>query len=1443
MRLLRHTAICLLMLLSVAAYGQLTVTTGVNASALVSRITGPGVTSSNISINCHANAYGTFDGTNSNVGIANGVLLTTGKARNAIGPNTDDGLLLGTDWGWSSNDPDLATLEPAGTDMYDECVLEFDLVPSCDSIGINYVFASEEYLEYVGSTFNDAFGFFLTGPNPAGGTYNAYNIARIPNTTIPVAINNLYNDPTWISNYTSGPSSSYPQYYVRNGNGFCSPVSSCTNNRVLQYNGFTVPLLAKARVTPCETYHMKLIIGDAGDGLYDSGVFLTTGGITCITPPGLQFTTSYTLNCTNPNGGTATVNVTGGTAPYTYTWRTNPPQNTATATGLSAGTYTVVVSDQGCFLDSTTVTLVSTGPTLATSHTDVTCNGAANGTGTVVASVGTPGYTYLWSNTQTTSTINSLAPGTYKVTVTDQAGCLGIDSVVVTEPTALSVALAATGAGCGGGSNGSVTATPAGGSPNYTYAWSVPGSSNSITGLSPGNYSVTVTDNNGCSTSATATVNNGATGIVNLGPDTVLCNGQPIVLDAGFSSGVTWSTNATTQTISPTTSGTYSVTVEYQPGCFANDDIEVTFSTPFTVDLGNDTDICTGQTVVLDAGNPGLSYLWSTTDATQTISATTTGTYTVTVTDANGCSISDDKTVTVHTLPTVNLGNDIDVCVGTPVTLDAGNVGATYAWSTTATSQTISPTTSNTYSVTVTDAFQCQGTDDINVTFEPIPTVSLGNDTDICNGQSVVLDAGNAGATYLWSTTDVTQTITVNSSGTYSVTVTNTGNCTATDSKVVTVHTLPTVNLGSDINVCAGTPVTLDAGNAGATYAWSTTATTQTISPTTTNTYSVTVTDAFQCQGTDDIDVTFNPIPTVNLGNDADICTGQSVTLDAGNAGASYLWSTTDVTQTISVNATGTYTVTVTDANNCTASDAKDVTVHALPTVNLGSDISTCIGQPVTLDAGNAGATYVWSTTATSQTISPTTSNTYSVTVTDAYQCVGTDDILVTFNPLPTVSLGNDQTLCAGQPVTLDAGNVGATYAWSTTATSQTINPTTTGTYTVTVTDANGCTGTDNVSVTFVPVPVVNLGNDVSVCFGQTVTLDAGNAGANFHWSSNQASQTINPTTSGSYAVTVTNGGICVDSDRVEVNFLPLPVPTVHDTSTCIGDTIVLDAGISGAQYAWSNNATTQTTAVATENDYTVTVTDANNCSGTKTAHIGFHVAGSIDLGTDTFLCPGQQIVLDATFNGARYNWSTGSTSPSINVTQPGTYQVALTVNNHCTFGDTIEVGELTEVAVTLQDSSICPGDVLLLDATNPGASYVWSTGQTSSTIQVSDTGTYAVSVTNQCNSAAASMAVTFKDCDCHIYLPNVFSPNGDGINDVYKVARFCDSLQNFEMKIFDRWGELVFKTNDPNQGWDGVYHGNMSEPGVFAVVVTYSGKESDYYVDRIKKGSITLMR
>ncbi len=533
--------------------------------------------------------------------------------------------------------------------------------------------------------------------------------------------------------------------------------------------------------------------------------------------------------------------------------------------------------------------------------------------------------------------------------------------------------------------------------------------------------------------------------------------------------------------------------------CVTNDTITsiIVVFAPAAVNLGPDTSLCSGLSKTLNAGNPGATYLWSTGETTQIIHVTTTGNYWVHVA-APPCGVAADTIlITFIPAPAVALGNDTSLCVGLPITLDAGNPGLTFHWSTNANTETITPTLTGNYSVSVTNTNGCTGIDTIDITFIAYPLVNLGNDTSICIGNSLTINAANAGMNYLWSTGETTQTIAVNAAGNYSVTVTTTiGNCSDVDTLTVGINPLPIVNLGNDTTACYGQPITINAGNIGATYLWNTNTNSQTISPNNTGNYAVTVTDIHGCKNADTVLVTFVPYPNLSLGNDRTLCSNEVILLFGGSPATSYLWQDGSTNSTFLITTGGTYWVRASN-QFCPVSDTITITTVIAPTVNIGPDIKICFGQDTALTANNPGLSILWSTGETTPTIRVISSGDYWVKVTRS-GCSGYDTANVNIDKQLILNLGLDTFLCPGDQMMITPGNEFINYSWLPDGQiGSKIIIDQPGTYVVTVTDSNGCKASGSrlvqefcPSELYVPnafTPNGNHMNDLFMAYGERI--------------------------------------------------------------------------------------------------------------------------------------------------------------------------------------------------------------------------------------------------------------------------------------------------------------------------------------------------------------------
>jgi hypothetical protein len=600
---------------------------------------------------------------------------------------------------------------------------------------------------------------------------------------------------------------------------------------------------------------------------------------------------------------------------------------------------------------------------------------------------------------------------------------------------------------------------------------------------------------------------------------------------------------------------TYSVTDDF--GCVYDTTLDLEVLPNYMVNFPPDTIICSDATLALDASNNGQNvgaeYVWFW-DGTGTDTISTAdnylvdkpGFYWVDIPNiAQGCGYTDSILVEYNEMELDLGGNISGICSTSPVTLDATTPlltynNVSYIWSTGAITPTITVYSSGTYTVSVARG-ACIETDIIEVQFDEPLNVELGDDVWICPDSLITIDAGYSGQNYLWSTGMMSQAIEVSNPGTYFLTVSNACG-TYTDDIEILAMTAPVVDLGTDAFICSGQVLNMNAEYSGpgpaSSYLWSTGQTTPGVAVSAQGTYSVTVTN--QCGSvSDEIYLTIENPLTIDLGNNQVICSGETITLDAGYSDLDYFWSTGETTQTIQVNSPDSYGVEVT--NSCgTFSDYITVSLDEI-NVELGPDTILCPGGTIEINAMNPGSNFSWSNGASTQSILVNQAGTYAVTATSANNCVDTDDIEVTLFD-GEINLGDILGVCEGSSIILDAGFPGSVYEWSTGELTQQIEVSVAGTYSVTVSHFCGDMY-DDVNITINPLPVVDFGVDtIYIASYQSATLDAGNPGASYLWSSGQTSQSITSNQAGWYSVTVTDANGCEGVGEIYVFVWPVGI-------------------------------------------------------------------------------------------------------------------------------------------------------------------------------------------------------------------------------------------------------------------------------------------------------------
>ena len=1152
----------------------------------------------------------------------------------------------------------------------------------------------------------------------------------------------------------------------------------------------------------------------------DANGCTTSANATVTEPTALTATiTSQTnVDCNGNSTGSATVTASGGTTAYNYLWSSGG--TAAAESNLAAGTYTVTVTDANGCTQSATVTITEPA-TLAiaiSGSTDVLCNGDATGTATTSTTGGTMPYTYSWSTGETGADELSLAVGTHSVTVTDANGCTSSTSVSINEPTAITSSIDSIFNVTCGGSDGAIRVVSSGGTGLYTYLWPSGGTNALDTGLFAGTYTVTVTDANGCTDTVSGTITQPSTLAASVSSQTdVLCNGDATgAATIAATGGVMpytylWSSGSTTDSESGLTAGAYSVSVSDANGCLILVNVTITEPTLLTGSVSDSSNIsCNafsdGYAIASASGGVGpYTYAWSNAGTTDSIGGLTAGAYTVTITDANGCTISDDITLTEPNVLVAASVVDSNVTCnglldgGVSASATGGTSPYTYLWSNGGTTASQTGLASGTYSVTITDANGCTDSASSTVTEPQVLVASIASSTNVdCNGNATgsATVAGTGGTTayaYAWSSGGTLATESGLTAGGYTVTITDANGCTDTAAVTITEPTVLQASITSQTNVsCNGlsdgdATAIAGGGTSPYTYLWSSGGTASTETNLSAGTYTVTATDANGCTQSATVTISEPTVLQASITSQTNVsCNGLSdgdatVSVSGGTSPYTYNWSSGGTAATENNLAAGTYTVTATDANGCTQSASVTITEPlVLQATITGQTNVSCNGlsdgdATVSASGGTSPYTYNWSSGGTAATESNLSAGSYTVTITDANGCTDTASVTISEPAVLVASItGQTNVSCNGlsdgdATVAATGGTSPYTYVWSSGGTAATESNLAAGTYTVTVTDANGCTDTASVVISEPTVLVASISGQTNVsCNGladgtATAMASGGTTPYTYTWPSGGSSATDSGLVAGTYVVTVTDANGCTDSASVvitEPNLLVLSLDTLTDVSCNGGNdgaaTVSAVGGTMPYQYLWSNGDSVAAAAGLAAGTYMVTVTDSLGCTDTLSATIGEPTALSLIVTPVDVTCAGGSdgsisVLVSGGTGPYGINWSTGDTTDTVNNLPEGTYLVGITDANGCLIGDSGTIGATNPVPVVDLGpavDTICTSFTYTMSAGSGFAAYVWSDGSTDSTLTVGTAGTYWVRVTDA-NGCTGSDTITLVEDPC----------------------------------------------------------------------------------------------
>ncbi len=1052
-----------------------------------------------------------------------------------------------------------------------------------------------------------------------------------------------------------------------------------------------------------------------------------------------QFTVDFSIQeptCFGLPDGGLTALPSGGTAPYTFVWNTG--DTGPTLSGLTAGTYTVTVTDEGGQQAIAGLDLGQPDLLDITFNAD-TCSVPFDAT--AISSGGMGPYTYQWSTGQSGPALTVNGLGIYCVTVTDANLCSAVDCIKLLTPplnVAIDPVVSDATVTCPGGADASLTVQPQAGQPPYTFLWNNGATTQTIDNLPVGVYSVTVTDNAGCIRFTSGAVTGPSPITLTLDAVHPVCAGDSdgaITATAAGGNGAftyLWSTGDAGPSISALPAGNYQVTATDSEGCQQVESIVLDHLSNLTVGGLGTPESCPGAndgsaTVAAQNGVFPYSYLWENGETAMGLTGLAPGDYDVTVTDAAGCSGS--TTITVPAAPDFAVtisGTDITTCGGSDGTasavITAGTPPFAYAWNNGASTPTITGLSAGLYSVTVTNSDNCVSIDSILITEPPAVAAGINGDATVCAGAddgalSALATGGTPPFDLLWSTGATGSSVTDLPAGVYGLTVTDSNGC--SDTAVVQISELP----APEVTIIA-TEVVCGAGNTGNataqpgggqppyTYEWSTGAGTPAIGGlTATGNYSVTITDANGCRASASVTIIIDDdLEVVVSAQDADCfgaATGQATAAAMGGQPPySYVWSTGAATPTIAGQLAGSYDVTVTDALGCTAIGAAAIGQPAPLSVSIDNPApQVCSGESAgTLTAlaggGTPGYTYLWNTGATTPMISGLTAGAYTVTVTDANGCEETASATIASFPDLSVDIDALTLICGigetGQAsVLVDGGAPPYTYSWNTGESTESIGGLGTGDYSVTVVDANGCSASDDVSILVVNDFVINVIPRNVLCNGGAsggvlVLVTGGTEPYAYEWSTGQTgTNEIGNLPAGDYGVTITDANGCVLSETVTLAEPPtLATTVVADDPLCFGQnngsaTAVAGGGTPPYAFAWNDGQLGATAENLAAGVYTVTVTDANTCEQTMTVELTQPAELTVNVSAPVIACAGDSTgFATAMPQGGvtpyQYQWSTGATTAFIDDLPAGLYSLTVTDANECAV--TVPVISITEL-------------------------------------------------------------------------------------------------------------------------------------------------------------------
>lgn len=1166
----------------------------------------------------------------------------------------------------------------------------------------------------------------------------------------------------------------------------------------------------------------NLPAGNYGVTVTDSRGCSLFSNYTLVNPDSLwvSFKTIQLISCNGDSTGAVDAEVHGGSSPYTYSWSNG--ESTSFIQNLSAGTYTVTVTDSSsCVTTSSYVVVEPQALSIQSDSIEIASCGLPNGGAHVNVTGGVSPYSITWSNAITGSQISGVTSGTYSAVVSDSMGCT--DSVQVVIPSTSNVSLSVDSVfqpSCGA-NNGYISVLVNGGIGPYTYSWSNSASKSASSNLASGSYVITVKDGKDCEDSITVNLVATTAPLVSLQSiKDPACGGNDGEIAIAISGGkapysVLWNTNDTSTVLNNLSSGNYSVTVTDSNGCVSIAQYSLASYTQISISLDSMAAASCGlangmASISIGGGVAPYSVLWSNSQTGMQASSLSAGTYVVYVVDSIGCS--DSLLVQIQNLSGFSASLDTIVnpaCFGgkdgfAKVLPQGGQTPYTFSWSNGSTADTAMSLTSGNHYVLVEDAVGCK--DSIHFVLSSPSQLQVTIDTlqnPLCFGiqsgkLSIDIQGGSTPYNILWSTTDTVSTLNNLGSGSYGVTVTDSRGCSTTASFTLSDPDSLQIILKNyqDVSCHGGNDgainVSVKGGVAPYSLSWNSGQLDSSIAGLQAGTYTLNVTDANGC--TKQVSYVIGEPQILSLTTDstsAETCGQQngsaSISVTGGTAPYSILWNTNQTTSYIQGMPAGMYSALVTDANNCT--DSIQVTILGYGSFSLSIDSiaaplcagsNTGFGQ-VSVVGGSAPFSYNWSNGSTADTAQSLSAGLNYVIVSDAMGCSDSLVVSLTEPDSLEIMLQNiDNALCNGLTgnisVLVNGGVAPYSITWSNGMKGQDLLNVRAGTYSVNVTDSKGCAAKASYTITepdsfIVVVDSVKHPSCVGENDGEVYLRALGNAKI----SSIVINQgKVNPggvtdLSAGRYSVFVLDSAGCGANVDFEIKDpQPLVVEDVNviapgcDPSDLGFIELAVKGGVAPYSFQWGDGVTTLNRYSVSQGTYQLQVTDAAGCSTSRTFEF---------LQKDIQMSIRMKELTCASYADAEVEISViGAAKP---------------------FHLKLNGKEVYEGKINLQSSS------------------------------------YILTLTDAEGCVITEEFIVEEQKEVKVFFAKAFTPDGDGVNDIYTIKGSEECFSNATLEVFNRWGAKVFETHEPFvEFWDGTVNG--SEP------------KSDVYIYSFKSDQVT---